>query len=156
MTHPFSVGTRAVPNNREYWYMQSGVPRTVSGVSSSRRTARTNDKAETTSEAARVTWLFLAGVGSSSKRKKGFRFKTTAIIRVSIKHPSASPRSIERWGILRLSKFKYESYPNHQVRILLCFFETVRRKPTYRIVQCNSSSTKHNSSACLAAQDHRS
>jgi hypothetical protein len=35
-----------------------------------------------------VTWLFLAGVGSSSSKKKGLRFKTTG-----------------------LSKFKYESYP---------------------------------------------
>jgi hypothetical protein len=68
--------------------MQSGVPLTVSGGNSSLLTARTNDKAETTSEAARVTWLFLAGVGSSSRRKNGLRFRTTG-----------------------LSKFKYESYP---------------------------------------------
>jgi len=84
MTQPFSDGTRAVPNNLEYWYMQRGVPRTVSGGNSSRRTARTKDKAETTREAARVTWLFRAGVGSSSNKKKGFRFRTTAGKSVSI------------------------------------------------------------------------
>lgn len=86
--HPFSVGILAVPKSLEYWYMQSGCPRIVSGGSSSRRTALTNESAETTSEAARVTWLLRAGVGSSSSRKNGFRLSTTG-----------------------LSKFRYESYP---------------------------------------------
>ena len=64
----------------------------VSGGNSSFLTARTNARADITSEAARVTWLFLAGVGSSSRRKNGLRFKTTG-----------------------LSKFRYESYPStHQ------------------------------------------
>ena len=49
--------------------MQSGVPRSSSGGSSSLRSALTKDREETTREAALVTWLFLAGVGSSSKRK---------------------------------------------------------------------------------------
>lgn len=63
--------------------MQRGVPRTVSGERSSRRTARTKERAETTSDADRVTWLFLAGVGSSSSRKNGFRFNTTADQQIS-------------------------------------------------------------------------
>lgn len=73
------VGIREVPKRRENWYIHRGVPRKLSGGSSSRRRARTNDKAEMTSEAARVTWSFLAGVGSSSRRKKGFRFRTTGL-----------------------------------------------------------------------------
>lgn len=49
--------------------MHSGVPRILSGGSSSRRRARTKESAEMTNEAALVTWLFRAGVGSSSNRK---------------------------------------------------------------------------------------
>ena len=69
--------------------MHSGVPRTVSGGSSSFRTARTKESVDTTRDAARVTWLFRAGVGSSSRRKNGLRFRTTG-----------------------LSKLRYESYPS--------------------------------------------
>jgi len=49
--------------------MQRGVPRKLSGGSSSLRRARTKERAEMTREAARVTWSFRAGVGSSSRRK---------------------------------------------------------------------------------------
>ena len=49
--------------------MHRGVPRKLSGGSSSRRRARTKERDEMTREAARVTWLFRAGVGSSSRRK---------------------------------------------------------------------------------------
>lgn len=72
--------------------MSSGWPRSVSGGNSSFLTARTKDKAETTSDAARVTWLFLAGVGSSSSKKNGLRLSTTG-----------------------LSKLRYESYPESLV-----------------------------------------
>lgn len=60
----------------------------VSGSSSSFLTALTNESADMTSDAARVTWLFRAGVGSSSSKKKGLRLRTTG-----------------------LSKLRYESYP---------------------------------------------
>lgn len=84
------VGIRDVPNKREYWYydqrdprnditMHNGLPRKLSGGSSSRRRARTNDNAEMVRDAARVTWSLRAGVGSSSRRKKGFRLRTTAM-----------------------------------------------------------------------------
>jgi hypothetical protein len=49
--------------------MQRGVPRKLSGGSSSLRRARTKERAEMTRDAARVTWSFRAGVGSSSRRK---------------------------------------------------------------------------------------
>lgn len=52
--------------------MHSGELRSLSGGSSSRRRARTKESAEMTSEAARVTWLFRAGVGSSSSKKLYF------------------------------------------------------------------------------------
>ncbi len=68
----------------------------LSGGSSSRRTARTNSSADTTRDAARVTWLFLAGVGSSCSKKKGFKLRTTG-----------------------LSKFRYESYPGNEISIEL-------------------------------------
>ena len=66
MTQPVAVGIREVPNRREYWYytenvrlvedtMHRGVPRKLSGGSSSRRRARTKERAEMTREAARVT-----------------------------------------------------------------------------------------------------
>ena len=77
-----------MPKSLEYWYMHSGVPLSVSGGNSSFRTARTKHNADVTNEAARVTWLFRAGVGSSSRRKKGLRFRTT-----------------------ELSKLRNESYP---------------------------------------------
>jgi hypothetical protein len=77
-----------VPKSRAYWYMSRGVLRSLSGASSSMRTARTKARAEMTSEAARSTWLLRAGVGSSSRRKKGLRLRTTG-----------------------LSKLRYESYP---------------------------------------------
>lgn len=60
----------------------------VSGGSSSLLTALAKDNDEITREAARVTWLLRAGVGSSSNRKNGFRLRTTG-----------------------LSKLRYESYP---------------------------------------------
>ena len=59
--------------------MSRGWPLSVSGGSSSRRTARTKASAEVIKEAARVTWLLRAGVGSSSRRKKGLRFRTTGL-----------------------------------------------------------------------------
>lgn len=74
----------------------------MSGGNSSKRTARTKDSAETTREAARVTWLLRAGVGSSSRRKKGFRFNTTG-----------------------LSKLRYESYPSQKLDNYL-----EKKKPT--------------------------
>ena len=69
ITQPVDVGIRAVPKSREYWYMHRGVPRKLSGGNSSRRSARTKERAEITRDAARVIWLFRAGVGSSSRRK---------------------------------------------------------------------------------------
>jgi hypothetical protein len=95
--------------------MQSGVPLIVSGGNSSLLTARTNDKAETTSEAARVTWLFLAGVGSSSRRKNGLRLRTTG-----------------------LSKFKYESYP-----VMISIYFLCRIFMTYKIARYNLSFQLH-------------
>ena len=55
ITQPVVVGIREDPNIREYWYMQSGVPRKLSGGSSSRRRARTKERAEMTRDAVRVT-----------------------------------------------------------------------------------------------------
>jgi hypothetical protein len=49
--------------------MHKGVPRKLSGGSSSLRRARTKERDDITSDAARLTWSFRAGVGSSSRRK---------------------------------------------------------------------------------------
>jgi hypothetical protein len=49
--------------------MQRGVPRIMSGGSSSRRSARTKDNEEIVKEAALVIWFLRDGVGSSSRRK---------------------------------------------------------------------------------------
>lgn len=84
--------------------MSSGLPRSVSGGSSSFRTARTKQRAEMMRDAARVTWLFRAGVGSSSRRKKGLRFKTTG-----------------------LSKFRKESYP-----VMFCKSKTLYARQAER------------------------
>src|SRR4051794_11905433 len=89
ITHPFSVGILAVPNSLVNWSMHSGWPRTLSGGNSSFRRALTNDKEDITRDAARVTWLLRAGVGSSASKKKGFKLRTTG-----------------------LSKLRYESYQN--------------------------------------------
>lgn len=59
--------------------MHNGVPLKLSGGSSSLRRARTKESAEMTRDVARVTWSFRAGVGSSSRRKKGFRLSTTGL-----------------------------------------------------------------------------
>lgn len=59
--------------------MSKGVPLIMSGGSSSLRTALINSRADTTREAALVTWLLRAGVGSSSSRKKGFKLSTTGL-----------------------------------------------------------------------------
>ena len=74
----------------------------VSGGSSSLLTALAKDKEEITSEAARVTWLLRAGVGSSSNSKNGFRLRTTG-----------------------LSKLRYESYPSQKLDNYL-----EKKKPT--------------------------
>lgn len=60
--NPVELGERAPT-------MHSGVLRSLSGGSSSRRRALTKESAEMTNDAALVTWLFRAGVGSSSSRK---------------------------------------------------------------------------------------
>jgi hypothetical protein len=92
--------------------MHSGVPRKLSGGSSSRRRARTKDRDEMTRDAARVTWSFRAGVGSSSRRKlivshgnwDGWITMDSNLARqLEISHAN--------WRNVRLSKFKYESYP---------------------------------------------
>jgi hypothetical protein len=49
--------------------MHRGVPRKLSGGSSSLRRARTKERDDITRDAARLTWSFRAGVGSSSRRK---------------------------------------------------------------------------------------
>lgn len=76
--------------------MHRGVPRKLSGGNSSLRRARTKEREEMTRDAARVTWLFRAGVGSSSSRKlevsylqcrtvtyNGFKLSTTAIMSIN-------------------------------------------------------------------------
>ena len=59
-----------------------------------------------TRDAALVTWLFRAGVGSSSRRKKGFKLRTTG-----------------------LSKLRYESYPV-TVSVMLAAIQASNSMPT--------------------------
>lgn len=74
---PLEVGIREDPKRREYWYIQRFFPLIESGGSSSRRRARMKRRDDVVRVAARCTWDAQNGVGSSSRRKKGLRFKTT-------------------------------------------------------------------------------
>ena len=59
-----SVGILDVPNNREYWSMSSGIPRTVSGSRRPARKSWMNPREDTIREAARGSWVPRSGVKS--------------------------------------------------------------------------------------------